>query len=156
MAQNRIIGCDRFCIVLSRMESYVLLPIGNFVNPNMSISKDHPSQSLRPAERLKSPELVSQVYNSGSRKVAFPLVLIAAPGTGKTHRVAISVPKRKIRKAVDRNLQKRRMREAYRKHKHLLPEGRNLDMILLFQGHQLADYATVVKSLERLLDHLKS
>ena len=48
--------------------------------------------------------------------------------------LGISVPKRSFAKAVDRNTLKRRIREAYRKNKHLLYEvlkNKNLSIALM-------------------------
>jgi ribonuclease P protein component len=120
------------------------------MNPN-SKQKSH---SLRPAERLKSPERVSDVFKNGKRIAAYPLSMMLAPGEGSVHRVAFAVPKRKIRKAVHRNLIKRRMREAYRTHKHLLPEGPPMDMVLLYQAQTQMEFQALVESLTRILAKL--
>ena len=53
----------------------------------------------------------------------YPLRLIYLPCDKKRishHQVLFSVPKKKIKHAVDRNAIKRKIREAYRLHKHLL------------------------------------
>ena len=46
-----------------------------------------------------------------------------ADGTGAANRIVVSVPKKCFKRAVKRNLLKRRIREAYRTQKGLLPQG---------------------------------
>ncbi len=71
--------------------------------------------------------------------------------------VAFAVPKRNLPRAVDRNRARRRMREAYRLHKHgyhgLLVE-RNLTCAWLFvlQGRSVPAYAEVEGKMIRALD----
>jgi len=78
--------------------------------------------------------------------------------------VAISVPKRFYKRAVDRNLLKRRIREAYRIHKNLFYprlEEMNIriNLVLQYQHKEILDFKTiengVVKLLEKMLNTLK-
>ena len=69
-------------------------------------------------EHLKSKSAIDNLYANGSSVTAFPLRAVflsssAEPGT-PTAVILISVAKRRFRHAVDRNLMKRRIREAYR------------------------------------------
>ncbi len=72
-------------------------------------------------EHLKSKTIIEKVYAEGASVTAFPLraVFIAVPGEQQlpTASILISVAKRRFRHAVDRNLMKRRIREAYRLNK---------------------------------------
>lgn len=73
-------------------------------------------------EHLKSKSIIDKVYETGASTTAFPLraVFMELPA-GSNHPTAgilISVAKRRFRHAVDRNLVKRRIREAYRLNKH--------------------------------------
>jgi ribonuclease P protein component len=74
-------------------------------------------------ERLHSQKLIKELFDKGSSFFLFPfkvLVLNVPSEISGTNQALFSVSKKKFKKAVDRNLVKRRMREAYRLHKHLI------------------------------------
>jgi ribonuclease P protein component len=75
--------------------------------------------------------------------------------------VAFSVTKKGFRHAVARNLLKRRMREAYRKNKHILynyldAEKMQIVFIVIYRGDSISDYAAIEKSTRELLEKLIS
>jgi ribonuclease P protein component len=78
---------------------------------------------LREDERLKSRKQLSALFAEGKSLRVFPIRFIWMSGTqGGTYpvRVAFNASKKHWKRAVDRNLLKRRMREAYRFQKGIL------------------------------------
>ena len=68
-------------------------------------------------------------------------------------RLLISVPKKFFKRAVKRNLLKRRVREAYRTRKALLPfEG--VDLLLSYSSKECADFAAVCSEVESILSKI--
>lgn len=73
--------------------------------------------------------------------------------------IAFAVPKRNVKRAVVRNTLKRRMREAYRQHKHplmakLQRKQRNLVVLISYQGRRVAEYREIEKACLRGLKKL--
>lgn len=71
-------------------------------------------------------------------------------------RFLISVPKKRLRHAVDRVAMRRRMREAYRLNRDQLPEGRHIDIIFIYVADTLTDYDRCQRSLKKILSKIPS
>ena len=90
------------------------------------------------------------LFETGRSVYAPPLKFIYnLEGTG-SHPVAmaVSVPKRLFKKAVDRNLIKRRIREAYRLNKNELYRvlsGRELkiNLVIQFQNQEISSFSVI-------------
>ena len=70
--------------------------------------------------------------------------------------VVFSVSKRGFSKAVDRNLLKRRMREAYRRDKHIVYDllnslNKQIAFIVIFRGSHIPDYQEIEKSMADMI-----
>lgn len=80
--------------------------------------------TLTKKERLNSLTLIEELFSGGSRSLpSFPLRIVYMPvedETRPTLSLLISVPKKRFKRAVKRNLVKRQIREAYRMNKNLL------------------------------------
>jgi len=107
-------------------------------------------QSYPSSAHLKSSERISEVYQSGEKLKQGFLLLFYLPSNESGHKIAFAVPKRKISSAVRRNRIKRLMREAFRKHKALLPQGKSYDMVLLFLGDEPPESLRLEKSYQKL------
>jgi len=74
-------------------------------------------------------------------------------------RLLISVPKRYFKKAVMRNLLRRRIKEAYRKNKmplidFLVKSGRHIDMAVIWSDPEPAEYKQIEESVKDLIGKL--
>lgn len=66
------------------------------------------------------------------------------------NRILVTVPKKFFKRAVKRNLLKRRMREAYRLQKEILtPKG--IDLMFVYASKEAADYSVIADSVGTIL-----
>lgn len=123
------------------------------------------AESLRlyKKEKLCSATAIEQLFTPGyaeTSKLAYPLRMLARrnPARHSDAPVAflISIPKKRLRHAVDRVLMRRRTREAYRlNHRnYALEQGVRLDVAFVYVAKELIPYSEIEKSMCRLLRHL--
>jgi ribonuclease P protein component len=105
-------------------------------------------------EKLCSEKDIETLYKTGTSFLQHPLVIYYLPVAGlKQSRVLVSVPKKKFKKAVDRNLLKRRLRESYRLNKSLLNAGYHL--ALVYVANTLVNYQEIEKSVKAGLQKIQ-
>jgi ribonuclease P protein component len=80
--------------------------------------------TFRKQERLSRDKFIQELFAQGSSFYLYPFKVFAMPHPDKahpTHQVLISVSKKNFKRAVDRNLIRRRIREGYRLNKGGMP-----------------------------------
>ena len=120
-----------------------------------------PDFSFTKGERLSGRNAISALFQSGRGVSAPPFKLMYRPVSGEPYpvRVAIAVPKRLYRKAVDRNLLKRRIREAYRQQKPVLyrqlsDRGVSIHLVVQYQHREILPFHILEKALQQGLEQL--
>ncbi|NNE27610.1 MAG: ribonuclease P protein component [Saprospiraceae bacterium] len=122
--------------------------------------------SFSKQEKLKSKKRIEQIFACGKSQFKFPfkLAYIIEPLSSDDQQnwsFGISIPKKKIKSAVKRNLLKRRVREAFRLNKQVLfpaLNARNLKLSLMFIyiAEDVKNYSVIEKSILTHLDLLKN
>ena len=119
----------------------------------MSVPQSH---TLTKEERLCGKTTVSALISSGKWGTTPHLRFCwsAWHDTG-LNRLMVSVPKKFFKRAVKRNLLKRRMREAYRLQKELLT-ATGIDLLLAYSLPEVADFATLYAEVATILGRISS
>lgn len=113
--------------------------------------------SFKKTERLSSKKDIESLFKENKSIFIYPLKLAFRknnfPETGFPSRVLISVPKRNFKKAVDRNLLKRRIRESYRLLKGNLYDSLNesnlkIDLHINFIGKKPEEFSLIKNKLD--------
>jgi ribonuclease P protein component len=125
-------------------------------------------QTLKKHERLHGRNTIKQLFLQGNSFFYYPFFVhyqtIPATDFPPACAVLFSVRKRKIRFAVRRNVLKRRMKEVFRKHKHLFyniitPQACNLNLTFAYVSGEMLNYATIEKKMlnafERIINNLQ-
>lgn len=121
--------------------------------------------SFKKGERLSSKKAISSLFQSGKSVISHPVrILYEVTETGiYPAALAISVPKRSFKRAVDRNTIKRKIREAYRLYKPEFYSGvekthRGLHLVILYHSRKMEDFHTIERGirlgLERIMQQI--
>ena len=115
-------------------------------------------------EKLCSTVAVEQLFMRGSDTtgaIDYPLRAVWRPNP-RRHSDApvaflISVPKKRLRHAVDRVAMRRRIREAYRLQRHLypMPPGTRFDLAFVYVADRLMPYTAVHAAMGKLLARMQ-
>ncbi len=132
-------------------------------------------QRLYKIEKLRSEIAIGQLFdrsNPAAQSVmAYPLravwtvnssrlAAMETPSETSRRKVApcpqflVSIPKKKLRHAVDRVQMRRRVREAYRLNRHLIPKDIPLDIAFIYVATEVLPYAEVLKGVTRILTRI--
>lgn len=113
--------------------------------------------SFRKHERISLKNDMDRLFRDGRYVFAGGFRCCYVCDNGRPYnRIMISVPKKLFKRAVKRNLLKRRIREAYRNNKALLPvvAGTGCDMLIIYIGKDVRLSSDIENGIRELLARL--
>ena len=111
--------------------------------------------TLPKKERLSGRTDISRLLEKGRYGNASCLRYCYLTGTGLPYaRILVSVPKRHFKRAVLRNLLKRRIRESFRCRKELLVPG--TDVMFIYQPKEVLSFPEIRSAMETALQDISA
>jgi ribonuclease P protein component len=119
--------------------------------------------TFKKEERLCNKRLIDKLFHNGSSFLCYPFKVSWSAADGvqiMPVQVLFAVSKKRYKRAVDRNLLKRRMREAYRLHKQealynfLQQADKRIILSIAYIGKEISDYKLIDKKMQKLFTQL--
>lgn len=117
--------------------------------------------TFKRGEHLKSRKIIQALFNrQGESFGQYPLRLVWMPIEERRSTFAVqfglSVPKRRFKKAVDRNALRRKIREAYRLNKdriytELNDQDQQYAFMVLYTGQEILPYQEIEKAMQLMI-----
>jgi len=124
-----------------------------------TLGKEHKLCGTLAVDRLFSRGAADAPHSA----LAYPLRAVWIVNERRTHgapvQFVISVPKRRLRHAVDRVQMRRRIREAYRLNRFTVTaadDNRRVDLAFVYVADTLKPYEPVERAVRRLLDRVQT
>ncbi|TNF23657.1 MAG: ribonuclease P protein component [Bacteroidetes bacterium] len=121
------------------------------------------SYTFGKTEKLCSRTVINELFRVGRSFSVHPIrvVMLQKEESDATAKLLISVPKKRFRKAVDRNHVKRLIRETYRLNKGKLMEkwstdGKYFALAFVYIGTDIPSYADLNEAMNRIVEKLNS
>ncbi len=113
--------------------------------------------TLPKKERLCGKTSISLLLAKGKHGNVPNMRYLFMRNTGKEqNRILISVPKKLFKRAVKRNLLKRRIRESYRKQKHNLTMEGGLDVLFMYSTKEILSYQEIYDAIGLIIERINT
>lgn len=112
------------------------------------------SYTFKKEERLCGKTLIDELLAKGRHGNVPGMRYLVRKDTGCEHaRILISVPKKTFKRAVKRNLCKRRIREAWRKQKHEISGG--MDILFMYSSKEILSYEEIYTAIGQIIQKIQ-
>ena len=113
--------------------------------------------TLPKKERLCGKTAISKLLAKGKHGSVPGLRYLCLYGSDvEVTRMMVSVPKKSFKRAVKRNLLKRRVRESWRRQKHMLALEGNIDILFIYPSKEILSYEEIYTAVGQVIDNLNS
>ena len=118
---------------------------------------------LAKKERISGDKRIEFLFAKGDSFMAYPFRVVwlneDAVAYNTLASVLVTIPKKRLKRAIDRNRMKRLTREAYRQHKQLLTDRlkggeMHLEVAFIYVKDELSDFDTVEKGIMKAIREL--
>ena len=111
--------------------------------------------TLPKRERLCGKTTIENLLAKGKHGNVPGLRFLYVTNTGsETNRIMVSVPKKMFKRAVKRNLLKRRIRESWRRQKHALAINGGTDILFIYPTKEIQSYEQIYDCVGQIIEKI--